>query len=561
MVGSGMNGATYCPTCGGENPARARFCNNCGGAVRPAVPAPPLPEPVRPPDLLPRLPAVAPPARDEAVTEQISWSERPPSFGVDAADAFSEREPAFSEQSFEVGPKLLWWTIPAESLLHGHSFRALMAMRLATETAINALTYGMLVEVVRRTESGFQASLVTVSTVAPAALFGILGGAVVDRANKRWMLVLTNLLRALLCFGFLMTGRHTSDIFLLLVIITIATQFATPAESSIVPRVVPPARLAGANSFSHLAESAGQLLGMAILAPLFVKFIHNASALILSCGVIFLYASARAVAIRTHDPPAPAAVPEQVTLADRRPWLAGTRESLVESWRYLSSNRPAFITMMLLVLASTANLVMVTLAPRFTQQVLELGPESAIFVFGPAVVGMLGGLALVPRLVNRVRPRVLALAGFLMMVLSLLLIGALGPVTDILRSLNPFWLYDPGPFGSGPLAHAEGRVGTVMLLAVPLGFSFAVVQISANTFLHSQVPMAMHGRVFALQGAIKNATAIAPLLLLGGLASVVGVQPVLVIAPLLILFLALYGASQSARWAAQPPAAAATAGG
>ena len=131
-------------------------------------------------------------------------------------------------------------------------------------------------------------------------------------------------------------------------------------------------------------------------------------------------------------------------------WLAGTRESLVEAWRFLAGNRPAFITMMLLVLASTANLVMVTLAPRFTQQVLELGPEYAVFVFGPAVVGMLGGLALVPRAVHRVRPRVLALLGFLLMVVSLLAMGEAGPLTRLFQSLNPLWLNDPGPFGRGP---------------------------------------------------------------------------------------------------------------
>jgi len=72
-----------------------------------------------------------------------------------------------------------------------------------------------------------------------------------------------------------------------------------------------------------------------------------------------------------------------------------------------------------------------------------------------------------------------------------------------------------------------------------------VVQVAANTYLNERVPLQMQGRVFALQGAIKNATAIVPLLALGGLASLVGVQPVLIVAPLLILFLALFGASKS----------------
>jgi MFS family permease len=406
----------------------------------------------------------------------------------------------------------------------------------------------MLVQVVRETQSGFAAALVTVSTVAPAALFGVFGGATVDRANKRFMLVGANLLRALLCFGFLLTARNVGMIYLLLWLITIATQFATPAESAIVPRVVEPTRLAGANSFANLCEAAGQLLGMAILAPIFVKLTGDAGPLVLVCGLIFAFASIRALAIRTHVVPE-AEVRPVLAATGGRPWLAGTRESLIEAWEYLASNRPAFITLMLLVLASTANLVMVTLAPRFTQEVMELDPSFAVFVFGPAVIGMLSGLALVPRVTHRVRPRVLVLLGFLLMVVALLAIGGVDWITARLTALNPLGLYDPGPLGRGPLAHADNRLGTVMIFAIPLGFSFSVVQVAANTFMNERVPLQMQGRVFALQGAVKNATAILPLLALGALASLVGVGPVLIVAPLLILFLALYGASKSSRLA------------
>src|SRR5215208_5119578 len=248
----------YCPHCGEQNPQRARYCNGCGGAIRrhgePPDPGPP------PPDMLPG-----------------------------AAPRNSETDAPLPAVATGPGPKLLWWTIPADSLLHAPAFRALMGMRIASETAINALGYGMLVQVVRETQSGFAASLVTVSTVAPAALFGVIGGDVVDRSNKRLMLVITNLVRALICFGFLLTSRDVGMIYVLLWVITIASQFASPAESSIIPRVVEPSRLAGANSFANLCEAAGQLLGMAILAPIFVKLTGDAGPLVLLCGVIFAF--------------------------------------------------------------------------------------------------------------------------------------------------------------------------------------------------------------------------------------------------------------------------------
>jgi Na+/melibiose symporter-like transporter len=508
-----MASSIYCPHCGDRNPAQARYCNACGGAIR----------------------------------QRKRYEAGPPPDDLLLAGDSADVPPGETAAAIP-GPKLLWWTVPADSLLHRSSFRALMGMRVASETAINAIGYGMLVQVVRETQSGFQASLVTVSTVAPAAMFGLIGGAVVDRTNKRLMLVLSNLVRALLCVGFLFTARSVPTIFVLLWLITIASQFATPAESAIVPRVVEPPRLAGANSFANLCEAAGQLLGMAILAPIFIALTGDAGPLVMVCGLIFAYAALRAAAIRTDIVPETELKPA-LAATGGRPWLAGTRESLAEAWSYLTSNRPAFIIVLLLVLASTANLVMVTLAPRFTQEVLDTRPELAVFVFAPAVVGMLSGLFLVPRITHIVRPRVLVLAGFLLMVGSLLAIGAVDPITNALRSINLLGLYDPGPLGRDPLGHSNGRMGTVMMLAIPLGFSFSVVQVSANTFLNEHIPLQMQGRVFALQGAIKNATAIVPLLALGALASLVGVKPVLIVAPLLIFFLALYGASKSTQFA------------
>ncbi len=201
--------------------------------------------------------------------------------------------------------------------------------------------------------------------------------------------------------------------------------------------------------------------------------------------------------------------------------------------------------MMLLVLASTANLVMVTLAPKFTREVIDVPPEFAVFVFGPAVAGMLTGLAVVPRLARVTNKRLLVTIGFLLMVVLLLLFGALGAVTSLLQRIGPVRVL----LGIGPLGHADGRLGTALILAVPLGFAFSMVQVSAHTLLHERVPLAMQGRVFALQGAVKNATAIVPLFVLGGLASLIGdVRPVLMIAAVLILFLALYGGARSAEW-------------
>lgn len=500
-----------CLACGAGNRPAARFCNDCGAGLVPT-----------------------------------------------AATADAPAEPAVADAS-PPALRLLWWQAPSDSLLHTPSFRALMTMRVATETALSALGYGMLIEVMLRHGPhngdpgsrwlGLLLALVTISTVAPAALFGPLGGVVVDRVPRRPMLVATNLVRALLCFGFLFFDSSTVFIYLLLAAITAVTQFASPAEAAVLPWVTPADRLAAANSFSNLSESVGQLLGTAILAPVLVKLPGAPKSLILVCGLLLTYAALRAVGVRSPAPPARAtAGAEGLGTAIEKPWLVGAREALLEAWRWLAGNPAAFISMMLLVLASVANLIMVTLAPKFTREVIDLPPQFAVFVFGPAVIGILLGLAFVPRMARRLSHRRIVTLGFLIIVAALLLFGALDAVTTVLMGIGPLgvivrWL---------TFNHANGRLGTALLLAVPLGFAFAMVQVSAQTLLHERAPLHMHGRVFALQGAVKNAVAVPALLVLGGLTSLVGdVRPVMALAALSILFLALYGASR-AEWAAGP---------
>jgi hypothetical protein len=152
----------------------------------------------------------------------------------------------------------------------------------------------------------------------------------------------------------------------LLWIVTIASQFASPAESAIVPQVVEPTRIAGANSFANLCEAGGQLLGMAILAPIFVKLTGSAAPLIAVCGLIFLVAAVRALAIRTR------VAPEAVERAERaapyrvRGWPA---RGVAGGGVVLPGEQPARLHHGAAAGAGKhGQSVLVTLAPRFPRR-------------------------------------------------------------------------------------------------------------------------------------------------------------------------------------------------
>ena len=58
----------------------------------------------------------------------------------------------------------------------------------------------------------------------------------------------------------------------------------------------------------------------------------------------------------------------------------------------------------------------------------------------------------------------------------------------------------------------------------------------------------MQGRTFALLGTMKDGLAIPPLLILGVVAGVVGVRPVLAVAPILLLALAIGVDRLAGKW-------------
>src|SRR5204863_2498460 len=74
----------------------------------------------------------------------------------------------------------------------------------------------------------------------------------------------------------------------------------------------------------------------------------------------------------------------------------------------------------------------------------------------------------------------------------------------------------------------------VMALALVAGLGFVAIMVPSQTFLQERAPVDLRGRVFAVQLMLSNFASIVPLLLLGGLADVIGVDKTLLLIGLLI---------------------------
>lgn len=420
--------------------------------------------------------------------------------------------------------QFLWFFFPDTGLLKEFRFQQVASSRFLSDAGQQSLGYAALISVVRGGGSALDAAIVGVAGILPAAALGLLGSAVADLLPKRLALAFAYALQAALCVlvpNFV--GTDLASIALLILAVNTLAQVSTPTESSILPYVATGEQLASANSLIGLAATAGIAVGTAFLAPILVVIFGVKVAFYVAGACLLLAAN------RVFDLPASGeALPRQGPDAS----LSGQNPMAMVRWL---SERPTVATMLLVaVLAGTAQVVIQTLAPRFVVEVLETDAANSVYVFAPSAAGFVLALSITPILIRLVGERSTALGGFAIASSSLLLLGLIDVVAPIIAPVNPLRL--PGLLG----AELGERLQAASVLALPLGVGLALSSTAVLTYINRRVPLTLQGRTFAFQSSLKNAVAIAPLLGLGGIASLVGVKPVLIATPFVLLGLAYW---------------------
>lgn len=408
-------------------------------------------------------------------------------------------------------------------------FRRFWIARLLSHTAQNAILLGLLVTVVNRTGSTIHSSLLVLTFVVPAAVLGIPAGVVVDRLPKRELLVTTGLFRVALCLLFLHGNGSVLAIYAANLGVSIITQFASPAEAAALPAIVPEAQLVSATAALNLEFVCSQVLGTVLLAPLLVRTVGLRPLFVLAAAA-FLGASALYARMSGIDKQEERYLREgePVRLPGR---TAGLRAAATETWRLIRSDRNILVSVVLQTLTATTVVILVSIVPIYTREVLRLPAEYSVAIFSPAAVGVFLSVRAAPRLAERYAKPVLAVAGFASFVA---LLAALGFGREIALLLSRY------PIGGQASSGAIWRIAITAVLAGPLGFAYGVVIVVARSILYERVPVLMQGRVFAFQGVLGSLASIIPLVVVGIIAYWLGPRAVLILIALANALVAWY---------------------
>jgi len=162
----------------------------------------------------------------------------------------------------------------ALAVLRNRKFLYLWLAQVATQIGANMVLYGLTVQVFTLSEPGFRntaVSLLILSFLVPAVVFGAIAGVYVDRLERRIVLVVSNLVRAAAFVALLFTGDQLALIYLLTIVVSTGTTFFGPAEAAMIPVVVPRRQLLAANSLYIFTLQAAFFLGFALAGPLVIQ--------------------------------------------------------------------------------------------------------------------------------------------------------------------------------------------------------------------------------------------------------------------------------------------------
>ena len=239
---------------------------------------------------------------------------------------------------------------------------------------------------VAHTRSGLVVSGVMLSRAIPAILVGPFAGIVLDRLNRKWVMVASDVVRAFIAIGFIFTvHRHdTWLLYALSALLMAASPFFTAGRSAILPTIATADELHTANSLTQTTAwttlTIGTFLGGASVMQFGYDwaFAGNALSFLVSALCISrLFLAGRGFRPeRKHDP-------ESDTI---RPW-----HEYREGLRYMRSVPLVMGLLMVNIGWATGGGAAQVLFTVFGELVFNKGPAGLGMVWGFAGIGLLCG--------------------------------------------------------------------------------------------------------------------------------------------------------------------------
>jgi MFS family permease len=274
-------------------------------------------------------------------------------------------------------------------LRHNHNYRNTWIGQVVSEVGDHFNNIAVFSLAVATTKSGLVVSGVMLSRAIPAVLMGPLAGVVLDRMDRKRVMIASDLMRAVIAAGFIFAVKHPAPwlLYLLSGLLMAASPFFTAGRSSILPSIATKEELHTANSLTQTTSwttlAIGAFLGGTTVMQFGYElaFAGNALSFVISAICISrLYLSGRGFK------PARTALTENQVV---RPW-----HEYAEGLRYMRAT-PLILGLLVVNIGwATGGGAAQILFSIFGEIVFDRGPAGLGFIWGCAGVGLLIGGAI-----------------------------------------------------------------------------------------------------------------------------------------------------------------------
>lgn len=350
------------------------------------------------------------------------------------------------------------------------------------------------------THSALSTAVAVVMASLPYAIFGFFGGAIADAVGHRRAMIASDLIRALAIGAIPLTLGFQAPLGVAYALVLVAALCSTvfnPARLAIVPELVPAEQLGTSNSLVYASDRTVEIVG--VLAA-------GALVAVLGEGAFYVDAATfalSAILLRMID---------QHSRASRRLSWGGVLSDAADGARVLRDHTVLRANTIFSLLAQLSLPVMNGLIPVLVFREYGLGAEEFAATEAAIAAGAVIAGVIYPIVSRGIRKGRLIVGGFATYGVVVVLIAA-----------------------------SSGLPLTLALLVLA-GFANVLFFVSNVTLSQEVTPPALRARVFGARTALLHLTWLPMILISGGLAEDVPVQPLLAAAGALTFAVAVVGA-------------------
>lgn len=397
------------------------------------------------------------------------------------------------------------------SAFQDRSFAFLWLGEIFTQIAVNFFNFYLILVVFSLTHSNTAVAGIIVSFTIPAILFGIFAGAYVDRRDKKRVLYVTNIIRALLLLLLAFFQTNVIMLYIVSLLVAFVTQFFIPAETPIIPVLVKKDHLYSANALFSIAIYGSILIAYIITGPTLLA-LGQVGTLLALAGLLFLGALFITF-IQTPRLKRVETIQETIGNLD-------IKKEVKHAFELMRRTKEIYHSLFLLALSQILLLIIAAITPGYATKVLGMNIEEFPIIFvTPAALGMaIGGVILVNRFHNVSKNKMvvsgLFLAGLAMLVLPY--ISAIASKT-LVKGLN----------SALPHVFSLTEIHILIVLAFVLGFANALVFVPSNTLLQEKTADEFRGMIYGALNSIVGIFSLIPIIIVGSLSDLIGVPAVI----------------------------------